>query len=115
VKYFFLAEGWTVGRVWETGGLWNERAWRRKAEIQKMNICITGPDETLWLHQVEDAVVMVEVTPIDNDQVSKGARAIGQVVLRRLITAEQILEWLSSSKVCLERNSIVTRLGGENI
>lgn len=104
-----------MGRVWETGGLWNEMAWRRKAEIQKMNICITGSDETLWLHQVEEAVVMLEVTPIDHEQIKKDARSIGQVVLRRLITAEQILEWLSSNKVCLERDSIVTRLGGENI
>ena len=115
MKYFFLSEGWTVGRVWETGGLWNERAWRRKAEIERMNVCITGQGETLWLYRVEDAVLMVEVMPIDTTQVSPGAQAIGQVMLRRLITAEQVLEWLSSSEVCFNRSSVITHLGEDHI
>lgn len=115
VKYFFLAEGWTVSRVWETSGLWNEFAWRRKADIQKMNICLNGADEVLWLHRVEEAVVMIEVAPTKDAQVANGARAIGQVVLRRLITAEQVLEWLSTSRVCLDRTALVTRLGDENL
>ena len=88
VKYFFLAEGWTYGRVWEFGGLWNEANWRRSPEITKLNCAIVEQGEILWLYQVEDAVIMVEVQP----QSSESKPTIGQVVLKRLITAEQALE-----------------------
>jgi hypothetical protein len=93
VKYFFLSEGWIVGRVWGVGGLWDELAWRRNPEINQMNLCIVQQGETLWLHQVEDAVVMVEVKPGQ----TANSRAIGQVVLKRLISAEQVLEMLCQS------------------
>ena len=97
MKYFFLSQGWTFDRVWEFGGLWNENAWRRKPKIQRLNIGIVEQDETLWLYQVEDAVLMVEVKPTST--VSESAQAIGQVVLKRLITAEQVIERLVNAKV----------------
>lgn len=89
MKYFFLSEGWTTGRIWEFGGLWNELAWRRKPTIRRLNLSITEKDEILWLYQVEDAVLMVEVKPETND-----VSAIGQVVLKRLMTADQVIERL---------------------
>lgn len=97
VKYFFLSEGWSVGRVWEFGGLWNERAWRRKPEIDRVNLFILEKGERLWLYQVEDAVIMVEVKPIDPPAEHSKPDTIGQVVLKRLITAEQVIGLLASS------------------
>lgn len=93
VKYFFLSEGWTVGRVWELGGLWNELAWRRKPDICRLNLCMYEQGERLWLYRVEEAVLMVEVKPATEAMV----RPIGQVVLKRLITAEQAIELLCRS------------------
>lgn len=61
MKYFFLTEGWTVGRVWGVGGLWNALAWRREPEIEKMNLAIIEQGEKMWLYRVEDAVLMLEV------------------------------------------------------
>lgn len=89
MKYFFLSDGWTTGRVWEFGGLWNEIAWQRKPIIKKLGLCIEEATETLWLYQVEDDVLMVEVLPEGTT-----ASAIGQVVLKRLITADQVIEKL---------------------
>jgi hypothetical protein len=93
VKYFFLSAGWTTGRIWEFGGLWNELAWRRKPMIRRLNLSITEKDEVLWLYQVEEAVLMVEVVPETED-----TSAIGQVVLKRLMTAEQVIERLCLSQ-----------------
>jgi hypothetical protein len=95
VKYFFLSEGWSIGRVWELGGLWNEVAWRRKPEIQRLNLCILEQGEKLWLYRVEDAVLMVEVKP---DVAEAGTSNIGQVVLKRLISAEQAIELLCAAE-----------------
>ena len=97
VKYFFLAEGWTVGRVWEFGGLWNENAWRRQPEIELLNICLWEQSEKLWLYRVEEAVLMVEVKPTANAS-TDSASTIGQVVLKRLITAEQVIERLTTAE-----------------
>jgi hypothetical protein len=94
VKYFFLADGWSVGRVWELGGLWNERAWRRPPLIDRINLYIVEHSEKLWLYQVEAAVLMVEVQPTGSESVSGAAQTIGQVILKRLITAEQVIERL---------------------
>ena len=92
MKYFFLSEGWTTGRIWEFGGLWDEFAWQRKPHIQQMSLSILENGETLWLYQVEDAVLMVEVRPV-----TESAKAIGQVVLKRLMSAEQVLERLCTA------------------
>lgn len=88
MKYFFLAEGWIYGRVWEFGGLWNQAEWMRSPEITKLDCAIFQQGETLWLYQVEDAVIMVEVQPKNLET----QMTIGQVVLKRLITAEQAIE-----------------------
>jgi hypothetical protein len=93
VKYFFLSDGWTVGRVWEFGGLWNEGIWRRKPEIQRLEIFILEQGEKLSLYRVEDAVLMVEVMPIASTDESP--RNIGQVVLKRLISADEALDLLN--------------------
>lgn len=93
MKYFFLSEGWEIGRVWEFGGLWDEVSWRRKPQIQRLNIAIVEQGESLWLYQVEDAVLMVEVTPRAQSQ----QHTIGQVVLKRLITAEKAMLRLSGA------------------
>jgi hypothetical protein len=92
VKYFFLSEGWNIGRVWEFGGLWNEITWRRKPQIDRLNFHICEDNEKLWLYQVEEEVIMLEVKPSDENQSS----TIGQVVLKRLITAEQVIERICS-------------------
>ena len=97
MKYFFLSDGWIVGRVWEFGGLWNINAWRREPEIQKMNLCILEQGEKLWLYRVEEDVLMVEVKP-GPDVSTESAKSIGQVVLKRLITAEQALERLGAAQ-----------------
>lgn len=94
VKYFFLSEGWTIGRVWEVSGLWDETSWRRKPEIEQTNLCIRENNEKLWLYRVEEAVLMVEVKPIDAALSNPATRSIGQVVLKRLITADQAIDLL---------------------
>lgn len=98
VKYFFLSEGWILGRVWEFGGLWNEAAWRRPPDIQRLNLYIRQDGETLWLYRAEDAVLMVEVLP-DPQRVAGAANSptIGNVVLKRLITADQAIEHLAAA------------------
>jgi len=50
----------------------------------------------MWLYRVEEAVLMVEVKPTPN--ASPNSATIGQVVLKRLITAEQALERLASAQ-----------------
>lgn len=92
MKYFFLSDGWTIGRVWESGGLWNENIWRRKPQIENLHLGIVEQGEKLWLYQVEETVLMVEVKPSNPNQLDASAQAIGQVVLKRLITAEQVIE-----------------------
>jgi hypothetical protein len=104
VKYFFLSEGWSVGRVWEFGGLWDEAGWRRKPDIQKLNLSIQEKGECLWLYRVEDAVLMIEVMPDHPALAPENAEhseMIGQVVLKRLITAEQVIDLLCTSQKIL--------------
>ncbi len=62
-----------------------------------MNLCIMEQGEKLWLYRVEDAVLMVEVKPGSDGQ-TESRQSIGQVVLKRLITAEQALERLGSAQ-----------------
>ncbi len=94
VKYFFLSEGWTVGRVWASEGLWQITAWRRQPDIQRMDICLVEQGEVLWLYRVEDTIITVEVKPITPVQTGNSSQAIGQVMLRRLMSAEQVIERL---------------------
>ena len=97
MKYFFLSDGWLIGRIWELGGLWNEIAWRRKPEIEQTALCIWENDEKLWLYRVEDAILMVEVKPSLEIAATMPNPAIGQVVLKRLITADQAIEIICNS------------------
>ena len=95
MKYFFLSDGWTYGRVWEFGGLWDRLSWGREPEIKRLNCGSIQQGETLWLYAVEDSVLMIEVRPKDKPNAES---AIGQVVLKRLIDAEQAIEILSHSE-----------------
>jgi hypothetical protein len=104
VKYFFLSEGWGVGRVWEFGGLWNEAGWRRKPDIRQTNLCIVENGERLWLYSVEEAVIMIEVRPIDPALSSPASRSISNVVLKRLITAEQAIELMCKAEACFNKS-----------
>ncbi len=90
VKYFFLTDGWTIGRVWASDGLWNEVAWRRKPDIERLSLQLVTPKETLWLYRVEELVVTIEVKPA-----YPAPNAIASVVLKRLISAPQVIERLS--------------------
>lgn len=111
MKYFFLSDGWDVGRIWEFGGLWSEATWRRNPEIQRLSLCILEHGEKLWLYRVEEAVIMVEVKPQkvinpDNQLVSHSginkpldSTPIGKVVLKRLITAEQAIEYINKTGI----------------
>jgi hypothetical protein len=96
VKYFFLSDGWIVGRVWGIGGEWNQSAWRRPPEIQKLDLCLWDKDEKMWLYRVEDAVLMVEVKPTAPEDSSDTAKNIGNVVLSRFIDAEQVIDRLGT-------------------
>lgn len=94
MKYFFLSEGWSIGRVWSTDGLWNDVAWRRSPTIDRMSVAIIEKGESLWLYRAEEEVVMLEVKPTGIDP----AHVIGQVVLKRLMDADQVLERLAQSR-----------------
>jgi hypothetical protein len=103
VKYFFLSEGWTIGRVWASDGLWQITAWRRQPDIQQLNICLMENNELLWLYRVEDAVLTVEVKPITPAAVSQ---VIGQVVIKRLMSAEQVIERLGTAEARCQLQNI---------
>ena len=100
MKYFFLSEGWSIGRVWSTDGLWDELAWRRSPTINRMGVSIMEKGETLWLHRAEDEVVMLEVKPTVIPDASP--QAIGQVVLKRLMDANQVLDRLAQSRASFQ-------------
>lgn len=82
-----------MGRVWAMGGLWDEVAWRRRPHIEQLDLSVWENGEKLWLYRVEEEVVMVEVKP--SPSVESGV--IGQVVLKRLITADQAIDILCSA------------------
>ncbi|MCX7593871.1 MAG: hypothetical protein N2235_08935 [Fischerella sp.] len=106
MKYFFLSEGWTIGRVWSSDGLWQITAWRRQPDIQQMNICLVEQGEVMWLYRVEDAVITVEVKPIKPFHPGPSSRAIGQVMLKRLMSAEQVIERLGSASARCQLQNI---------
>lgn len=106
VKYFFLSEGWTVGRVWASDGLWQITAWRRQPEIQRLNISLVEQGEVLWLYRVEDAVLTVEVKPKTLTTVGTSSGAIGQVVLKRLMSAEQVIDRMGTAEATCQLQNI---------
>lgn len=93
MKYFFLTDGWTVGRVWASDGLWSETAWRRLPDIERLNLKLVTEDEKLWLYRVEEIVLTVEVKPI-----APLPNAIASVILKRLINAQQVIDRLSAAE-----------------
>ncbi|XFA73881.1 hypothetical protein RYO59_002141 [Thermosynechococcaceae cyanobacterium Okahandja] len=93
MKYFFLTAGWQIGRVWEPQGLWDVQAWRRAPIITRTCLYILEGTEKLWLYQVEESIVMVEVKPRHPDPHSP----IGQVTLKRLMGAEDVLTYLCTT------------------
>ncbi|MBE9211815.1 hypothetical protein IQ247_03625 [Plectonema cf. radiosum LEGE 06105] len=106
MKYFFLSEGWKVGRVWAFDGLWQVTAWRRQPDIQRLNICLVEDSEVMWLYQVEDAIVTVEVQPALSVPRNVPPQNIGQVVLKRLISAEQVIERLGNGSAKCQLQNI---------
>ncbi|MEL6442242.1 MAG: hypothetical protein AAFQ80_23725 [Cyanobacteria bacterium J06621_8] len=96
MKYFFLSEGWTCGRVWEFGGLWDHVSWGRKPDIKRLDCGVLQHQEVLWLYAVEDAVLMVEVEPREKLSLTS---SIGQVVLKRLISGDQAIKLLTQSEL----------------
>lgn len=104
MKYFFLSDSWTTGRVWEFGGLWNEVARRCRPYLEKQPLCIQENGETLCLYETEDAVLMVEVVPK-----AETHSMIGQVVLKRLLTAEQLIERLCQEETVFHLANIPAR------
>ncbi|ACK72666.1 conserved hypothetical protein [Gloeothece citriformis PCC 7424] len=94
MKYFFLSEGWIVGRVWEFGGLWDETSRRRKPYIKRLNLGMVERGQVLWLHEVEEAVIMVEVMPTP-DVTNPGP--FGKVILSRLLSGEQVVDCLGKA------------------
>ncbi len=96
MKYFFLSEGWDVGRVWASEGLWQITAWRRQPDIQRISICLVENNELMWLYRVEDAILTVEVKPTTST--TTASKTIGQVVLKRLMSAEQVIDRLSTAE-----------------
>ena len=71
-----------------------------------MNLCLVEENEQLWLYRVEDSVLTVEVRPIAPTQGNQNAQAIGQVVLKRLISAEQVIERLGAAETMCQLRSI---------
>ena len=63
---------------------------------ERLDCGILQQQEILWLYAVEDAVLMVEVEP---EQEPHSTSNIGQVVLKRLITAEQAIDVLNRAEL----------------
>lgn len=63
-----------------------------------MHLCIREKDEKLWLYRAEDAILMVEVKPTDQATIKPSGQSIGQVVLRRLISADQVIDLICKSQ-----------------
>ena len=96
MKYFFLTQGWIPNRIWERSGLWNEMMWRRKPYLRPLSIGILENEQALWLYEVEPAIIMVEVIPTSSAVISNPN--IGQVVLKRLMDSQQVLDTLLEAK-----------------
>lgn len=75
-------------------------SWRRKPEIQQTNLCILENGERLWLYSAEEAVMMLEVRPIDLALSNPASRSIGNVVLKRLMSGEQTIDLLCKAESC---------------
>ncbi|UFP92990.1 hypothetical protein [Gloeobacter morelensis] len=97
MKYFFLAEGWRVARVWDSAGIWDDLVQRRKPLLERINLGIVEQGEAFWLYRTEEAVVMVEVKRTEQST-NPAVQGIAQVLLKRLIDARETLERLSGAE-----------------
>jgi hypothetical protein len=89
--------------VWEFGGQWDHAGtWRRPPKIEKLNLGIIEGEQLLWLYEVEDDVIMLEVEP-GSDAIADTVPTIGQVVLKRLIGAEKVLEILQNAEEVIKK------------
>lgn len=88
--------------MWEFGGLWDFSVWQRQPHIKPLNLGIIDKQEIFWLYQVEDAVLMVEVKPTTPTQ--DQTKPFGQVLLRRLISADQVIERLTVVEEVINRS-----------
>ncbi len=102
MKYFFLADGWMFNRVWELGGLWDENSRRRKPDIRRLNLGIVEGEQILWLYQVEDSVLMIEVQPLAE---SKTIPMIGTVILKRLISSDRVIDLLQTAECIVNKTT----------
>jgi hypothetical protein len=107
MKYFFLAQGWQPKRVWEQNGIWNEMRWRRKPHIQSLPLGIVENQQVLWLYEVEPAVIMVEVVPSVTATITISDQNIGQVVLKRLIDSQQVLDTLLKAQTVVKSDHVL--------
>lgn len=71
-----------------------------------MDLCIWENGEKLWLYRVEDAVLMLEVKP-GEALADIANKTIGQVVLKRLITADQAIDRLCISQPASKFQSLL--------
>nr|WP_228014708.1 hypothetical protein [Fortiea sp. LEGE XX443] len=83
--------------------MWQITAWRRQPDIQRMNICLVENTELLWLHSTEEAVITIEVKPTKPEITN---HTIGKVVLKRLMSAEQIIERLNMAEAKCQLQNI---------
>jgi hypothetical protein len=74
--------------VWELGGLWTGQGHKEPLHLRRLNLGLQEPDEVLWLYEIEDIILMVEVRPASTDERSD---TFGQVILKRLMNAETAL------------------------
>ncbi|GBE94475.1 photosystem I reaction center subunit XII [Nostoc cycadae WK-1] len=68
-----------------------------------MNICIVENNELLWLYRTEEAVLTIEVKPSTSEIASQ---TIGQVVLKRLMSSEQVIERLNTAEAKCQLQNI---------
>lgn len=100
MKYFFLADGWVIGRIWEVGGQWRGQG-RARQKVQALALGIQQTDaEVLWLYATAEDVLMVEVKP--SDAIASGS--LGQVILKRLIDADTAIARLAKASNLVHRD-----------
>ena len=65
MKYFFLSDGWIVGRVWGVGGLWTDAGWRRQPDIQKLNVSAVDAVRKIYQRGCKAGVFRSGIEPLD--------------------------------------------------
>jgi len=72
-----------------------------------MNLAIIEKGEKMWLYRVEDSVLMLEVKP--SPELVPKDHTIGQVLIKRLMNSEQVIDRLSMIQATCEvgRGSLI--------